>query len=70
MVLSAMILTFLGTRGEIEVRTWRHRMHRSLLVFAASRVGVGDGGRVAVGVTVAAAVAVGCPTIVWRASDR
>jgi hypothetical protein len=27
-----MILTFLGTRGEIEARTRRHRMHTSLLV--------------------------------------
>jgi hypothetical protein len=25
-------LTFLGTRGEIEARTRRHRMHTSLLV--------------------------------------
>jgi phosphoribosyl 1,2-cyclic phosphodiesterase len=28
-----MKLTFLGTRGEIEARTRRHRMHSSLLVF-------------------------------------
>jgi glyoxylase-like metal-dependent hydrolase (beta-lactamase superfamily II) len=27
-----MTLTFLGTRGEIDARTWRHRMHTSLLV--------------------------------------
>ena len=27
-----MKLTFLGTRGEIEVRTRRHRMHSSLLI--------------------------------------
>ena len=27
-----MILTFIGTRGEIDVRTRRHRMHTSLLV--------------------------------------
>src|SRR5215831_14960269 len=27
-----MKLTFLGTRGEIDARTWRHRMHTSLLV--------------------------------------
>jgi len=27
-----MKLTFLGTRGEIEARTRRHRMHTSLLV--------------------------------------
>ena len=27
-----MKLTFLGTRGEINARTWRHRMHTSLLV--------------------------------------
>src|SRR4029077_1383860 len=30
---SRMKLTFLGTRGEIEARTRRHRMHSSLLVF-------------------------------------
>src|SRR5260370_37568665 len=29
---SRMKLTFLGTRGEIEARTRRHRMHSSLLV--------------------------------------
>jgi ribonuclease BN (tRNA processing enzyme) len=28
-----MQLTFLGTRGEIEKRTRRHRMHTSLMVF-------------------------------------
>jgi ribonuclease BN (tRNA processing enzyme) len=27
-----MKLTFLGTRGEIDARTRRHRMHTSLLV--------------------------------------
>ena len=27
-----MILTFMGTRGDIEMRTQRHRMHTSLLV--------------------------------------
>jgi ribonuclease BN (tRNA processing enzyme) len=27
-----MKLTFLGTRGEIEIRSKRHRMHSSLLV--------------------------------------
>jgi phosphoribosyl 1,2-cyclic phosphodiesterase len=32
LLLSPMILTFLGTRGEIDTRTRRHRMHTSLLV--------------------------------------
>src|SRR5213080_757052 len=31
-IVSLMKLTFLGTRGEIEARTRRHRMHTSLLV--------------------------------------
>jgi ribonuclease BN (tRNA processing enzyme) len=34
-----MKLTFLGTRGEIEARTRRHRMHSSLLVsYRSTRV--------------------------------
>jgi hypothetical protein len=32
-----MKLTFLGTRGEIDARTRRHRMHTSLLVVSRGR---------------------------------
>src|SRR5438132_13946654 len=40
-----MTLTFLGTRGEIQLRTRRHRMHSSLMITYARRRIIIDCGR-------------------------